>query len=96
MTYEFARGLVNFLAPEVVQPFAGWVINLVCSDEGDVLSVAVEYFSVHQITSSLAPRLFWRRASSDLIDPNALSAVAFEHVEGGPCVRNDHTPSERE
>ena len=90
MTDEFARGLVNFLAPEVVQPFAGWVINLVCSDEGDVLSVAVEYFSVHQITSSMAPRLLWRRESRDLLDPNALSAVAFEHLKGGPGVRNDH------
>ena len=54
MTYEFARGLVNFLASEVVQPFAGEIINCVCSDVGDVLSVAVEYFSFHQITSSLA------------------------------------------
>ena len=50
MTYEFARGLVNFLASEVVQPFAGQVIDCVCPDVGDVLSVAVEYFSVHQIT----------------------------------------------
>ena len=70
MTYEFARGLVNFLASEVVQPFAGEVINCVCPDVGDVLSVAVEYFSFHQITSSLAdlhescetPAVPWARA----------------------------------
>jgi hypothetical protein len=56
VTYEFARGLVNFLASELVQPFAGEIINSVCPNVGDVLSVAVEYFSVHQITSSLADR----------------------------------------
>jgi len=38
----------------------------------------------------MAPRLLWRRESRDLLDPNALSAVAFEHLKGGPGVRNDH------
>ena len=53
MTYEFARRLVYFLASEVVQPFAGQVINSMCPYVGDILSLAIEYFSVHQITSSL-------------------------------------------
>jgi hypothetical protein len=34
--------------------FCRQVINCVCPDVGDVLFVAIEYFSLHQITSSLA------------------------------------------
>jgi len=47
MAYYFTCWLVNLLTSEVVQFLAGQVVNLVCTDVGDVLSFAVEYFSVH-------------------------------------------------
>ena len=42
-----ARWLVNLLAAEVVQPLAAQVINFACPDVSDVMSLAVEYSSVH-------------------------------------------------
>src|SRR5215204_5801037 len=46
--YEFACRLVNLQASKVIQLFAREVVNSVRTDVGDVLTFAVEYFSVHQ------------------------------------------------
>ena len=57
MPYEFASSLLNFLASEIIQLVAGQVENHGPSDHRDVMSLAVEYISVHRsVTSSLPDR----------------------------------------
>jgi len=65
--YEFAGSLVDLLALEFILLVAGQVINCTRTDEGDVISFAVKYFSVHRAHPA-TPKISHLYKSGDTYD----------------------------